>query len=183
MAHYPVTGFAFVLQNAEGKLNEMQKTMFCPKCGADAQSAESYCTRCGEWLPDIDAFSRVGLFRKRTREEKIRKMRVLEAVSAGLSLTAAAIILAVLLGRADTQLLYLAFSCCLITVMYQAVNFYLGHKLQHKIEQSRSKETAQLPHQKVRVLGSGESTAFVNQPSVVENTTEHLEAVPRKAER
>ena len=69
----------------------MKKNMFCPKCGADGQSAESYCKRCGEWLPDLDAIRSPRLFRKRTREEKIRKMRVLEAVSAALSLTAAAI--------------------------------------------------------------------------------------------
>jgi uncharacterized membrane protein YvbJ len=49
------------------------KKMFCPKCGADDQGAESYCKRCGEWLPDLDAIRRPGLFRKRTREEKIRK--------------------------------------------------------------------------------------------------------------
>ena len=26
--------------------------MFCSKCGAADQSADSYCKRCGEWLPD-----------------------------------------------------------------------------------------------------------------------------------
>ena len=73
--------------------------MFCPKCGAADQSAESYCKLCGDWLPDVDALTRPGLFRKRTREEKLRKMRVLEMVSAGLSLTSAAIIAAVLVRQ------------------------------------------------------------------------------------
>ena len=49
----------------------MKKNMFCPKCGAGGQSAESYCKRCGEWLLDLDAIRGPGLFRKRTREEKI----------------------------------------------------------------------------------------------------------------
>ena len=29
--------------------------MFCPKCGSGGQRAESYCKRCGEWLPEADA--------------------------------------------------------------------------------------------------------------------------------
>ena len=156
--------------------------MFCPKCGADAQNAESYCTRCGEWLPDLNSFTRPGLFRKRTREEKIRKMRVLEAISAGLSLTAAAVIFAVIGGTADTQLLFLSLLCCLIVAVYQIVNFYLGSTLQKKIEQSRLKAET-LPHKGVEQLGPGESTTFVNPQSVVENTTKHLDAVPRKVKR
>lgn len=156
--------------------------MFCPKCGVDAQNAESYCTRCGEWLPDLNSLRRPGLFRKRTREEKIRKMRVLEAISAGLALTAAAMIFAVLSGSADTQLLFLSLLCCVIVAVYQIVNFYLGSTLQKKIEQSRLKlET--LPHKTAEQMGSGESTTFVNPQSVVENTTKHLDAVPRKVKR
>lgn len=156
--------------------------MFCPKCGADAQNADSYCTRCGEWLPDLNSLTRPGLFRKRTREEKIRKMRVLEAISAGLALTAAAMIFAVLSGSADTQLLFLSLLCCVIVAVYQIVNFYLGSTLQKRIEQSRLKlET--LPHKTAEQIGSGESTTFVNPQSVVENTTKHLDAVPRKVKR
>ena len=153
--------------------------MFCPKCGADAQNAESYCTRCGEWLPDLDAHTRPGLFRKRTREEKIRKMRILEAISAGLALTAAAMIFAVRSGSADPQLLFLSLLCCLIIAVYQIVNFYLGSTMQKKITQSRMKEDI-LPEQRVGELDSGESTTFVNPHSVVENTTKHLDAVPRR---
>ena len=87
--------------------------MFCPKCGADAQKAESYCTRCGEWLPDVNSFTRT---------------------------------------------------------------------LQKKIEQSRLKAET-LPHKTVEQLGAGESTTLVNQQSVVENTTKHLDAVPRKVKQ
>ena len=156
--------------------------MFCPKCGADAQNAESYCTRCGEWLPDLNSLTRPGLFRKRTREEKIRKMRVLEAISAGLALTAAALIFAVISGSAETQLLFLSLLCCLIVAVYQIVNFYLGSTLQKKIEESRL-QPEKLPHEEVEQLGSGASTTFVNPQSVVENTTKHLDAVPRKVKR
>ena len=109
-------------------------------------------------------------------------MRVLELVSAGLSLTAAALIFAVLRGSADTQLLFLSLLCCLIIAVYQIVNFYLGSTLQKKIEQSRLKAET-LPHKTAEQLGAGESTTFVNPHSVVENTTKQLDPVPRKVKR
>ena len=160
--------------------------MFCPKCGADGQSAESYCKRCGEWLPDVDALARPRLFRKSTREQKIRKMRILEAISAGLSLTSAAIIISVLRGGADTQLLILAVFSCLIVAAYQVVNFYLGHKLQQRIDQSRTESTGQIKagaEESARALSTGDATPFVGGRSVVEGTTQLLEPLPRQAKR
>jgi membrane protein implicated in regulation of membrane protease activity len=161
------------------------KSMFCPKCGADAQSAESYCKRCGEWLPDIEALVRPRLFRKRTREDKITKMRVLEAVSAGLSLISAAIIISILAGAGDTQLLFLATFCCLLVAAYQVVNFYLGYKLQQRVDQSRADVTAEIEgaEKEVRVLSSAAATPFVAGHSVIENTTELLEPIPREGKR
>jgi hypothetical protein len=164
----------------------MIKAMFCPKCGANAQSAESYCKRCGEWLPDFGALTRPRLFRKRTREEKIRKMRVLEAVSAGLSLTAAAIIISILAGGGDTQLLFLAAFCCVLVAAYQVVNFYLGYNLQKRIDQTRAEPTDEIEakvENRVPGLSAGDATSFVSAQSVVENTTELLEPVPREAKR
>jgi hypothetical protein len=163
----------------------MMKSMFCPKCGADAQSAESYCKRCGEWLPDIDALVRPGLFRKPTREDKIRKMRVLEAVSAGLSLISAAIIISILAGGGDTQLLFLAAFCCLLVAAYQVVNFYLGYKLHQRVDQSRAgTDVIGAETEKgVRVLRSADATPFVGGHSVIENTTELLEPIPREGKR
>ena len=160
--------------------------MFCPKCGADAQSADSYCKRCGEWLPDIDALARPRLFRKWTREQKIRKMRILEAISAGLSLAAAAIIIAFLRGGAETQLLILAVFCCFIVAAYQVVNFYLGHKLQQRVEQSRAGGAGEIKAgaaEGARALDAGDATQFVGGDSVVEGTTKLLERVPRPAKR
>ena len=159
--------------------------MFCSKCGADGQRAESYCKRCGEWLPDLDTIRRPALFRKRTREEKIRKMRVLEAVSAGLSLTAGGIISAVLVAGSDTQLLYLAVLCCVVVGIYQMVNFYLGYKLQQRIDRSRSglPDAIEGAQEAFGKLNAADTTPFVNRASVVENTTELLEPLPREAKR
>lgn len=162
------------------------KPMFCPKCGADGQTAESYCKRCGEWLPDIDGFAHPKLFRKLSRDQKIAKMRVLEMVSAGLSVTAAAVVLSVLAGGNDLQILFLALICCVLVAIYQIVNFYLGHKVQRKIEHSRTEGTDEieaLAEKRIEVLGSAEETPFIGRDSVVENTTELLEPIPRGGKR
>ena len=164
----------------------MMKAMFCPKCGADGQTAESYCKRCGEWLPDIDALARPKVFSKLSRDEKIAKMRVLEMVSAGLSVTSAAVILSVLAGGNDMQILFLALICCVLVAVYQIVNFYLGHKLQRKIERSRAEgidEIEALAEKKVEMLGPADATPFVGKGSVVENTTQLLEPIPRGTKR
>ena len=163
----------------------MKTNMFCPKCGADGQGAESYCKRCGEWLPDLDAVRSPGLFRQRTREEKIRKMRVLEAVSAALSLTAGAIIISVLVTGANVQLLSLAVLCCVVVAVHQIVNLYLGYKLNQRIDQSRSStpDKIEAAEENVGRLSAADTTPFVNRASVIENTTELLEPVPRKTKR
>jgi len=164
------------------------KTMFCPKCGADGQSAEAYCKRCGEWLPDIDALVHRKLFRKLTREEKIEKIRILEAVSAGLSLTSAAIIISILAGGGDTQMLFLAAFCCLLVAVYQTINFYLGYKLQQRSGRSRAESTDEIEtnvEQRVKALSASDATQLASRHSVTENTTELLEPVPvaRAAEK
>src|SRR5687768_14460083 len=118
----------------------MGKSMFCPKCGAEYQNVNSYCKRCGEWLPDIDSLGKPGfeLFRKITRpEEKIRKMRIFEAISTGLSLTSAAIIVSFIAAGRNRELLFLAAIFCVVVAVYQIVNFYLGYNLQRRIDGSR----------------------------------------------
>ena len=166
----------------------MEKGMFCPKCGAGDQSAYSYCKRCGEWLPDIDAVNKpgFGLFRRRTRpEEKIRKMRILEALSAALSLTSAAIIYSFVASGRNAGLLFLAAIFCVVVAVYQAVNFYLGYNLQRRIDRGRqdTESTVHLTEdQTAGELNSADRFESAQVQSVVENTTKLLDPVPRKAD-
>jgi hypothetical protein len=162
------------------------KTIYCPKCGAGDQSVEAYCKRCGEWLPDIDALTRPGLLRKLTREEKIRKMRILEVISAGLSLISVAVILTVLTGGNDKQFLFLAVICCSLVAVYQMINFYLGYKLQPRETESRADKRDVIDattEGEVRMLGEADKNQIVEIPSVIEHTTELLDAVPPVSKR
>ena len=158
--------------------------MFCPKCGTGDQRPESYCRRCGEWLPDIDAPTQLGLFRKRTREEKIRKMRVLEVVSAALAFTSAAIIFSVLSGGGDTGLLNLAGLCCILIAVYQAVNFYFGYTLQPKRNKEHLQEGREIEQRKEDLppaLDGYGNDRVIEMPTVTENTTELLR--PKRREK
>lgn len=147
--------------------------MFCPKCGASDQRPEAYCRRCGGWLPDIDAPTQAGLFRKRTREEKIRKMRILEVVSAALAFTSAAIIFLVLSGRGEPSLLNLAGICCIIIAVYQAVNFYFGYTLRPRRNKELFEEGREIERAKSDFPAAIDSYAnIIEMPSVTENTTE-----------
>jgi hypothetical protein len=112
-------------------------------------------------------------------------MRVLEAVSAGLSLTAAAIVTSVLVAGTDVQLLFLAAFCCVVVAIYQIVNFYLGYKLHQRIDQSRSNTPNKIhaAEENFGRLSAADTTPVVNPASVIENTTELLEPVPRKTTR
>jgi hypothetical protein len=159
------------------------KTMFCPNCGAEGQSAESYCRICGEWLPDIQALAKPKLFGKLSREQKIGKMRVLEMVSAGLSLTSAAIIISILAGG-DKKILFLAAFCSILVFVYQLINFYLGYKIHSKPDQKRSENNEQLgaiSEKKLGALKAADTSDFVQRASVTENTTKDLEPQVRKS--
>jgi hypothetical protein len=113
-------------------------------------------------------------------------MRVLEAASAGLSLTSAAIIISFLAGGGDKGLLHLAAFCCFLVAVYQVVNFYLGNKLQHRVEQPRADSSGEIKaedERSVGVLGPGDATSLGEGRSIVENTTQLLEPIPRRAKR
>ena len=103
--------------------------MFCPKCGAADQTSESYCRSCGWWLVDPEPGQSIGIFRKSTREQKIRKMRILGLIGIALSLTSAGIIWAFLSGPIDRGTLFIALMCSLIVAVYQAVTMYLGYRV------------------------------------------------------
>ena len=160
--------------------------MFCPNCGAEGQTAESYCRFCGEWLPDIDALADRRLFGKLSREQKINKMRVLQVVSAGLSVTSAAIILSVLAGG-DVKILFLAALCSIVVAAYQIVNLYLGYKVHQRTDQRRTdnaeSRAATIAEKPLNTLNAADTTDFVNVSSVTENTTKNLEPVTREKTR
>ena len=164
--------------------------MFCPKCGAADQNTDSYCKRCGEWLPDMSHLGRRhGRLKARTPEQRNRKMRVLESISALMALSSAIIIFLVLAGKLDKDLLNLAAQLCICTAIFQAVNFAIGRSLQKRLKQGRGSSsddgraisfavTEDAPQ-----LNQGDAGQFIPAPSVTENTTAILEPAVRITEQ
>ena len=110
----------------------------------------------------------------------------MEALSAGFSLTSAAIIISILAGRSNRQILVVAALLNLLVVVYQIINFYLGYKIQQKKSPSHSegiKEIETQTEKEIGMLNSASATQLLNNPSVTENTTELLEPVPRRTKR
>jgi hypothetical protein len=150
--------------------------MFCPKCGSGEQSPEAYCRNCGVWLTDPDTSARGGsIFRKTTREEKIRKIRTLELISIGLSLASAAIIFSFLFGSLDRGLLFLAMACGIVVAVYQAITMYLGHKVTKTMPRHAVQPEMPSGKEPGLVMPPGKTRQLNVPASVTDGTTELLE--------
>jgi hypothetical protein len=160
--------------------------MFCQKCGAADQSMDSYCKRCGEWLPDTTHLGRRhGRLRARTPEQRNRKMRLLEILSALFALSSAGLIMGVLTGNLDKTLLSLALNFCMVITAFQVVNFAIGRSLQKRIKQARDDvdRVNNLEQGKAAPqLNEADASLFVHPASVTESTTALLESSPRRTE-
>jgi hypothetical protein len=161
--------------------------MFCPECGAAEQSMDSYCKRCGEWLPDTKRLGRRhGRLSARTPEQRNRKMRVLEILSAVFALLTGGLIVGVLTGNLDRTVLSLAVNLCTLIMAFQAINFAIGKSLQKRIKQGRDEgeRSDKLEQGKsLPQLNEADASLFVQPPSVTESTTALLDPVPRVMEQ
>lgn len=159
--------------------------MFCSKCGAADQAADSYCKRCGEWLPDTSRLGRRrGRFWARTPEQRSHKMRFLEVVTFLFALSSIVIMALVLAGKLEKPALVVAIDLSLVTAVFQVINFLIGRSLQQRLRQGREEEAEKRVN-----LGAVEErpqlrpadTSNLAQPlSVTEGTTAILEPVPRR---
>ena len=156
--------------------------MFCSKCGDADQTPDSYCRQCGEWLPS-PATGSGGLFRGSTREQRVKRMRMMQFVSAGLSIASAVMILVYLLNDGDKQLLRISVVCGFVVAIYQIISLIIGYKvLTPKVDRTNEQAAAiagnTQPSQ--AFLQAAHPTEFLKADSVVENTTELLDRVPAR---
>jgi hypothetical protein len=156
--------------------------MFCPRCGADKQTPEAYCTRCGAWLADPDAVERLGpraLRRARTPEQKLRLVLIFNALDALMALFCV-LALATLLGPNAPGQAIVVMILSVIIALHQLISFKLNLDLRKRLKRGRENATEQTVNAvagpvEQRALGAGETTQFVAPASVTERTTELLE--------
>jgi hypothetical protein len=136
----------------------------------------------------MDSLQRPRFLRNLTPDQRVRKMRVLEVVSAAFSIMSALIIVFVMAeGGSDTGALKIALTCCIMVAAYQAINFYLGSKLHNRTERGRTDDTnavAANAQTTLPQLSAADTNLLIRGgASAIENTTELLDPLPRKAQR
>jgi hypothetical protein len=119
----------------------------------------------------------------RTPEQRNRRMRILETVSALCALAAAVLISAVLAGKLDKPALVIAMDLCIVTAIFQAVTFLIGFSLQKRQKQGRDELDKSINLESGtanRQLEAADTSQLVPPPpSVTESTTALLDRSPK----
>jgi len=152
--------------------------MYCSICGAESQSANAYCKRCGAWLPDLKARSR-SAFGGDTPLQNIFTSLFMSALSAIVALFSAIALYATYLGSSEAKWsIYVAAAFCLCIAGWQASSFIVTLKLRGRLKKGREGPATipELEDQEPSALNAGDPDAFISPTSVTENTTQLLDA-------
>ncbi len=153
--------------------------MFCPKCGNPDQSPETYCRRCGVFLPDLSKPSKTT-----TPEDHVRANTALSAITILVSFTLAILIYLMLAFRPDTHPLIYVTAGLLIAIGAWHIQT-LWRTLLLKKHLQKIKPPKEIALTAGAVTGNLlEPADFENAvpPSVTERTTRHLsETKPRSS--
>jgi hypothetical protein len=159
--------------------------MYCSNCGADNQSPDAYCKRCGEWLPDIKGRRGIA-FGGETPQQNLFTGLFMSALSTVAALFSAIALYATYLGNGDTRWsVYVAAAFCVCIAGWQASSFVVSLRLTRRLRKARQ-ESASVseidPARAARALNPGDLTDFVTAPgaprpplSVAEPTTKNLD--------
>ncbi|MEZ5421790.1 MAG: hypothetical protein R2682_01685 [Pyrinomonadaceae bacterium] len=150
--------------------------MFCPKCGNADQAPESYCRRCGIFLPDLDK-------PKKKAQTPIQNVNA-NAVLSGMTAVAAAtlaILLYVMLGfREDTHPLIYATAGFLIAITaWNIQTFWRSMLLRKHFKKPQRADDLQTETPVLEMPANSELPAAdydnLVPPSVVDATTRQLD--------
>lgn len=160
--------------------------MFCPKCGSENQTVNSYCRSCGVFLPDFEKLSKKVI----APEEHIRANTVLTFMSGIISLILAILLHLTFTGKDGTPILvYLVIGFLSANFFWQAQTFWRTRLLKKHLPKKQYQENienltqSQLPKNKFstdKLLEEPNLDDFVP-TSVTENTTKHLQEVKQKS--
>ena len=119
-----------------------------------------------------------------TPQQNIFTNLFMSALSTLAALFSAIALYATYLGTDEAKWsIYLAAAFCLCIAGWQASSFYVTLKLRRRLKKGReeSSEAEQLRTQRVpSALNPGDRNAFIEMPSVTENTTRVLDSVARE---
>ncbi len=157
--------------------------MFCPNCGAAEQAADSYCKRCGEWLPDMKR-RRGRRLGNATPEQLLTRVLVLGGLSSLASLIATVILFTVRDGGPLERAVMLAATFTLLACVWQFISSLIGFRLKRRLSSARTggaeRSVLAEPAEHRPALAAADTSRFAGVRSVTEGTTELLEPVPRR---
>jgi hypothetical protein len=157
--------------------------MFCPSCGAPEQASDSYCKRCGEWLPDISR-RRGRRLGNATPEQLLTRVLVLGGLSSLASLAATVLLFTIPAGGPVRGAIMLAATLTLLACVWQFISSLIGFRLKRRLTSARTAgaEGPALPEPAGRrpSLAAADTSRFAGVRSVTEGTTELLEPLPRR---
>ena len=156
--------------------------MFCPKCGNADQKVDTFCRKCGTFLPDFEKLKS----KETTPETHLKANSFLSLLTAIVSLTLSILLYSFFLGKSDTPILiYITAGFLTAMFFWQAQTFWRTRLLKKQLVKAKQ-ETSEITPQ----IEDTKTSKLLNEPdlndyvpaSVVENTTKLLnEKVPRKS--
>ncbi|CAN5282677.1 hypothetical protein BH10ACI1_BH10ACI1_21370 [soil metagenome] len=154
--------------------------MFCPKCGNADQQSDTFCRKCGTFLPDFDKVKKKEI----SPEEHLNANCVLVLMSAVVSLTLSILLYAFFLGKEDTPILiYITAGFLTVMFFWQAQTFWRTVLLKRQLKKRNPQPTAEnaadesnppVKAVKTRELLNEADLKDAVPASVVENTTRKL---------
>lgn len=147
--------------------------MFCPKCGNADQTPETYCRRCGTFLPDLDKPTK----KQQTPEEHLKANFVLNLMTIVVSFSLAIALYAIFLGRNDTHwVIYLTAGFLIAIGAWQIQTLWRTILLKRHFKKNKATQKAVL-ETSVTTAGKLLDRADLENvvpASVTDHTTKHL---------
>ncbi len=160
--------------------------MFCPKCGNADQKPETFCPRCGIFLPDFDKLQKKQI----PPEEHITANSIFTLMTALVSLTLAILLHAFFTGRENTPpLIYITAGFLTAIFFWQAQTFWRTRQLKKHFPKRKKEEKVEIDaldtnplieSAKPKELSTESDFIPTAPPSVIENTTKHLDEKARR---
>jgi len=149
--------------------------MYCPKCGAAEQLTDTYCRKCGTFLPDFEKVRKKEI----TAEEHIKINSFFSIATAVISLSLAITLFVMFIGRDGTPwIIYLVFAFMMTITAWQIQTFIRTRMLKKQFEKLRPKrdiegEREVIPKAEVNLLEEADLDDAIP-ASVTERTTRNL---------
>ena len=112
--------------------------MFCPKCGASEQSVETYCRKCGVFLPDFDKLA--------GKETPVEQNLIINSVFSGMtavvSLSLEVALYFIFIGREGTPwILYAVFGFLVSITVWQIQTTIRTRLIKKQVERMKPKRS------------------------------------------